>query len=404
MRASLRRWLSLVPLLALVACDGVALAPDGGASEPDAAAPSADAGPPPEDLDGFIEYQMAAGGLPGLAAAIVRPDGAEWIGTYGFADLEAERPVDEHTLFIMASVSKTVAAVRALQLVEAGRLDLDAPLETYVGFDVRHPDHPDAAITTRMLLTHTSGLMDDFGTLADVTTNGDPTETLAGFAEGYVTPGGAYYDAATNWGAAPGAARAYCNAGFGVLGHVLEEAGGAPFDEQTEAAVFAPLAMDGAGWLLADVDASRLATPYGYNGRGYNPLPQNGFAYYPASSLRVSVAGLSRFAAALLAGGVLEGRRILEEASVEELLRAQIPEIDPRQALAFSRRRVAGHEYVGHSGATFGGSTQMLLSVDRGHALVLFTNSDAYIRSRFGIPEGRDALEAILARLDAEAR
>ncbi|HJL15270.1 MAG TPA: serine hydrolase domain-containing protein [Sandaracinaceae bacterium LLY-WYZ-13_1] len=398
-------WIALAGLLVLPACDGVELASDAAvdASPRVDAPPTPDAGPP-EDLDGFVEHHMVAGGLPGVAAAIVRPDGVAWTGTYGYADLESERPVDEHTLFIMASVSKTIAAVRAMQLVEAGQLDLDAPVETYLDFTPRHPEHPDAPITTRMLLNHVSGLTDSFGTLAEVTTVGDPTETLGGFAEGYCVEGGAYYDAEDNWGAAPGTERAYCNAGYGVVGHVLERAGGGSLRAQSEAAIFAPLAMDGAGWFLADVDEDRVATPYAWNGRRYNPLPHNGFAFYPASSLRVSVAGLSRFARMLLNGGALDGTRVLDEASVEELLRPQIPAIDGRQALTFRERRVAGHLYVGHSGSTFGGSTQLLLGREGTHAILLFTNSDAYVRSRLGIEEGARAMEAILERLAAEAR
>ena len=400
-------WLfALAALLAVPACDPGLYDVDAAAPRDaaiDALPPGPDAGPPAE-LDAFIEYEMAVGGIPGAALAIVRPTGPAWTGTYGYADIESERLVDEHTLFIMASVSKTLAATRAMQLVELGLLDLDEPVDTYLGYPMRHPGFPDTAITTRMLLTHTSGLEDAFGTLAEVTTVGDPTETLTGFARGYVTPSGAYYDADANWGAAPGTAYSYANAGFGVVGAILEGAGGAPFSEQSGAAIFEPLLMDGCGWFLSDVDEARVATPYGYNGRGFNPLPQNGFAYYPASSLRVSVVGLGRFASALLAGGELDGARVLENASVDEMLRLQVPSVARNQALAFSERSIGGHRYIGHSGSTFGGSTQLLLSRDGAHAILLMTNSDAYIRSRLGLNAGDDALDRILERLDLEAR
>src|SRR3990172_12348796 len=104
---------------------------DAGAA--DAAPPfvRADAGPPPEDLDGFIQWEMAAGGLPGRAAATVTRDGVAWSGTYGLADVATATPVDDATLFVVASVSKPVAAVALLQLVEQGRIDLDAPASSY---------------------------------------------------------------------------------------------------------------------------------------------------------------------------------------------------------------------------------------------------------------------------------
>ncbi len=238
--------------------------------------------------------------------------------------------------------------------------------------------------------------------LSHVTTSDrDPDVSLADFAQGYLTPGGAY-DEGHNWGAAPGTRYSYCNAGFGVVGAVLEAAGGQDFRDQTRLGIFEPLAMDGAGWFLADVDASRLATPYAY-GRRFMALPQNGFAFYPASSLRVSIDGLARFLIAIGQGGVLDGARILSQASVDEILRHQIPGIDARQALTFRDRYVNGHLYVGHSGETFGGSTQMLLSREGTHGILLLTNSDAYVRSTFGQNAGSDAMEAILSRLDEEA-
>lgn len=388
-------------LLLLAACEE-ASAPPLDASTPEDAATASDAGPP-EDLDGYLEWQMRAGGIPGAAMAIVRGTEIAWIGTYGYADLEAMREVDPHTLFIVASISKTMAAVRALQLVEAGMLDLDAPLETYVPYEVRHPAHAGAPITTRMLLTHVSGLVDNWPMLGRATTYGtDPTETLAGFAEGYVTPGGEYY-AESSWASAPGTRHAYCNAGFGVVGDVIERAGGASFRAQTEAAIFDVLAMDGAGWFLEDVSPELLATPYGWNGRRFSPLPQNGFAFYPASSLRVSVTGLARFAIAIANGGALDGARVLSEESVTELLRAQVPELDRGQALTFSERSVNGHLYVGHSGSTFGGSAQMLLSREGDHGILLLTNGDAYVRAELGLEEGARAMEAMLRRLDEEA-
>lgn len=401
------RSLALLSVLSLAACVEVAPPlPDAGAV--DAQVRRRDAGPdagPPEELDAFIEWQMRAGGIAGAAAAIVDDGAIAWVGTYGYADLESARLVDEHTLFMVASISKTMVATRALQLAEQGLLDLDEPLETYVPYAVRHPAHPAVPITARMLLTHTAGLGDDWLVLGRASSEDDSTETLAGFAEGYVTPDGAHWGEG-NWGSAqPGAARSYCNAAFGVLGDVLERVGGSSFRTQTDEHVFGAIDMDGAGWLLADVEVERLAIPYSYQGgTSFGPLPHGGYAFYPATSLRVSITGLARYLAAVSRGGELDGGRVLEEASVVEMLRVQFPSISRGQALAFSDRRVADHLYVGHGGSSSGNSAQMLLSREGTHGIILLTNSDAYLRSRFGLEAGDRAMEAILERLDAEAR
>ncbi|MBX3249641.1 MAG: beta-lactamase family protein [Myxococcales bacterium] len=360
-----------------------------------------DAGPP-DDLDGFIEHHMAAGGIPGLGAAVLRGGEIAWVGTYGFADVETGRPVDARTLFIVASISKTVVAALAMQLVEDGALDLDAPLDD-LGYEMRHPDHPDAAITTRQLFAHTSGLRDNWPALARVTSEGeDDPMSLAEFGAAYVAPSGALF-ARGNFGDAPGARRDYCNAGFGVLGHVIERAAGAPLPALSEARLFVPLGMDGASWLLTDTDRARLATPYSWNRRqGFVATAHYGFAFYPATSLRISVLGLARFALAHLGGGALDDTRVLSEESVGELFRPQFPSLSGGQGLAWSARTTPTRRWIGHSGSTYGASTLMLLDPHEGLGLIVLTNSDAYVRSTIGFEEGTDALDAIVARLDAE--
>jgi CubicO group peptidase (beta-lactamase class C family) len=386
-------------LLVALACDGPAEVP-----EVDAYVPPPVDGGPPADLDGYIEWQMDAGGIPGVAIALLEGDQITEIHTYGFADVENEVPVDEHTIFLVASVSKTIAVGRVMQLVEDGLLDLDAPIETYVPYTVRHPAHPDAVITLRMLLTHTSGLDDTWSMLARATTSGtDPVETLSGFSEGYVIEGGAYWSE-LNWKAQPSTDREYCNAAFAIVGDAIERAGGASFREQTSTSIFEALEMDGAGWFIADVDPARLAVPYSFTGRLFTPYPQTGLAFYPAGSLRVSVTGIARYLLAIGNGGALGGSRILEQASVDEMLRIQFPEVSRGQALTFSQERINDHLYIGHSGSTSGGAAQILWSTEDALGIVLLTNSDAYIRSRLGFPEGEDAMTRILERLDEEVR
>jgi CubicO group peptidase (beta-lactamase class C family) len=361
-----------------------------------------DAGPPAA-LDPFVEHHMAAGGIPGVAAAVVRDGELAWVGTYGYADVAAEREVDAHTLFIVASVSKTILAALALQMAEDEALDLDAPVDAVLPYAVRHPTYPNVPITARALFAHVGGLRDNWPALGRVTTQDvDAPMSLAEFGAAYVSEEGALYSDA-NFGDRPETRRVYCNAGFGLLGHLLEVAGQSPLEALSEARLFGPLRMDGASWFLRDTDLTRLAVPYSWSRRdGFLPNPHFGFAHYPATSLRVSVTGLSRFAIAMLRGE-LEGVRVLSDASVAELGRPQFPEVSGGQGLAWSWRVVGGRRWLGHSGSTYGASTLLLLQPDEQLAIVLLTNSDAYVRSEFGFSEGADAIAEIAARLDAEA-
>lgn len=369
------------------------------------AAPAPDAGPPPEALDDFVRWEMEQGGIPGLAAAIVADGGVAWQGLYGFADVDAAQPVTERTLFGVGSVTKTLILTRVLQLAEAGTLDLDAPLDDVLPFPVRHPDFPDVSITPRMLMTHTSGLADDWLVLGGVTTEGvDNILPLVDFARGYVTPGGAYWGA-SNFRSRAGTEWDYCNAGWAVLAAAGEEASGEGFRESIGAQIFTPLGMDDSGFFLADVDPALLATPYTYDRghRRFDALMQPGYGHWPATGLRTNVVDMARFARMWLGSGTLDGVQVLGAATAEAAFGLQVPSLSARQALGFRYRNVAGRRYVGHSGATIGGSAQLLLRPADGKALILMTNGDSYVRDRFGFTEGADAIERILERLDAES-
>jgi CubicO group peptidase (beta-lactamase class C family) len=373
-----------------------------GAPVPDAGV-ATDAGPP-EDLEGFVTWQMQRGHIPGLAAAIVRDGSIAWVGTWGFADVEAAAPVTEDTLFAVASISKTVAGTVLLTLVEEGLVDLDARVDEVVPYAVVHPAHPDDAVTVRSLLTHTSGLADSWLVLGRAGNPGDPETSLRAFAEGYVTPGGAFYEDG-NWGeAAPGTDYAYCNAAFALVGDVVEAASGRSFRTLSDERVFGPLGMDGSGWFLADVDAGDLAVLYTWSrGTGYAPLDETGVANYPATNLRTSVRDLARFLAMHAGGGALDGARVLDAATVDAIRTRQIPSVARSQGLVWSYDHVGTHDYLAHGGATLGGSAWFGYRVDDGVGVVMMSNSDAYVLRRVGVTDGAEALDAIRDRLDAEA-
>jgi CubicO group peptidase (beta-lactamase class C family) len=105
-------------------------------------------------IENVVQSEMAARGIPGLQLTIVQHNKVVFTGAYGQANIEAKTPVTEQTVFPINSMSKAFAGVAAMQLVEAGKLDLDAPLAKYLeGLPASW-----SAITVRQTLTHMSGL------------------------------------------------------------------------------------------------------------------------------------------------------------------------------------------------------------------------------------------------------
>lgn len=373
----------------------------GTASEP-APAPVVEAPAPDAQISALIKEQMRAGGLPAVSVAVIAKDEVKWTRAFGFADIDARKVADPDTIFVVASVSKTVVGEALMQLVDDGKLDLDVPLETYLPYAVRHPDHPEVEITARMLITHTSGLNDDWIELGSASQDGDSPVTLREFAQGYVTPGGRYYG--MSWGAKPGTRRSYCNAAFGVVGDLVETVAGKTLPALSKERIFGPLGMTSTGWHLGDLDASRLAVPYGGTWDDFIATEHQGYAFYPATGLRTTAGDMARFVHAVMRYGELDGHRVMSEPTARSMRDVPFPEIDRDQALIWSWDTVEGRRVLEHSGSTVGGAAIVRIDPENQTGIVLLTNSDAYIRSRFGMREGAVALAEIAKALEAHAR
>lgn len=255
-------------------------------------------------------------------------------------------PVNEATLFRVASISKLVVALGVMRLVEAGTLDLDRDVSSYLGWRLRNPHFPDEAITLRQLLSHTSSLRDAGGYF---------------WTEGHrlrdaLTPGGALYGEGRAWAkeAAPGRHFRYANLPSGVVAEAMEAATGERFDRLMKRLVLDPLGMPGgfhppdfskddvanlatlyrkrenlpngeenwrdpAGRWYAQVDDYASAPPKPRAGPDYRP-GTNGTLMSPMGGLRTSARGLYRVMRMLMDRGMVDGRAFLKPATVDAML------------------------------------------------------------------------------------
>ncbi len=240
----------------------------------------------PTQLHERIQSEMQKEGIPSLAAAIVKDDQIVWQHTYGFEDLASKTPPTEDTIYLLASISKTITATAVMQLYERGQLDLDTDINTYLSFDIRNPHFPEVPITARTLLTHTSGLAwptnEEDPHFNDVYPD-DSAPPLSSWLKEYLTPGGSQYLATTWKNTRPGAQVQYSNIGGGLLGYLVESITNQDFGEYCKANIFGPLAMSNTGFKLRDVDQSRLATLY-HEGK---VMGQYSVSHYPASTAKL---------------------------------------------------------------------------------------------------------------------
>ncbi|SDC08800.1 Beta-lactamase [Pelagirhabdus alkalitolerans] len=111
------------------------------------------------DVEAKTETLLSKYKIPGAAISMIEDGQVTWMGTFGYADLDVNRKVDQNTVFQVASISKSVTALGVMKLVEDGLINLDDPIENYITrWQLPESEYDQKAITVRGLLSHTSGL------------------------------------------------------------------------------------------------------------------------------------------------------------------------------------------------------------------------------------------------------
>ncbi len=211
-----------------------------------------------------IQDRMRLYKVPGVSLAVIRDYKIEWVKSYGLADTTARLPVTAETLFSAGSISKLVAAVAALKLVEMGKLTLDAPINTYLkSWQLGENDKTrQTPVTLRMLLSHRGGTSQSayFGFTPDKIPLPSVPDILAG------KPGTDSRPVVVN--GEPGKGVNYSGGGYLVAQMAMMDATGQDFATLADELIFRPLTMTGASFVqpLPPSLASRLAWAYSPNG------------------------------------------------------------------------------------------------------------------------------------------
>ena len=316
---------------------------------------------------------LSQGVVTSLGVALATSDRLVWATNYGFADLDTRQPPSATTLFGIGSTSKMFAAAAVMQLVEQGRVNLDAPLVHYVP-SFRMADARYTNITVRMLLNHATGLP---GTTYR---NGLTFQPIPGFADHVLAA-----LAKERLKAAPGYMEVYCNDGFTLVEILVREVTGQSYAEYVQAAILDPLGMkhsaytetpfpDGA---YAKFYCSGLAQPEEFVG------PQ------AAGGLYTTPTDLAAFARMFLNRGALGSTQILAAASVAAMAVDQtLGTFNPVKSFGFTYGlgwdtvREPGLQAVGIEGWAKGGDTgfygaEMMIAPQAGLTVVVMGTQGA---------------------------
>ena len=326
-----------------------------------------------EALEGRVAEILNRRPAVGLAVGVVRDGALAFFSGHGFADIPSRTPVTEDTVFRVGSLTKTFTAVAVMQLVEQGRVDLDAPANDYLrAFRLVPADPTWRPATVRHLLTHTSGIR-------EVLHPWDVGRELFGEtvrSERMVPSLARYYGAGLWVGAEPGTRWRYTDHGFATLGQLVEDVSGRPFDRFLREDLFAPLGMAHTDLVRSEAVRARLAT--GYDLRSGGPEPHSDYEVVTAGggAAYSTPRDMARYLAALLGGGGNEHGSVLKPATLATMFEPQY-QPDPRipgLGLAFFRGIAGGHAVLEHQGVVPAFTSQIFLAPDDGVGLMAFTN------------------------------
>jgi CubicO group peptidase (beta-lactamase class C family) len=298
-------------------------------------------------------------------AVLVAKDGRVLFSrAYGLADRERRVPNTVGTRFRIGSMSKMFTAVAIMQLVEAGKVKLTAPLGTYM------PDYANRAVATRVtigqLLTHTGGTGNL--PLRDVLAHRNELRTLADYMRRYGRRGLDFQ---------PGSRWSYSSYGFVLLGRVIEKVTARSYYDYVQQHVYAPAGMNHSGSLPEDQAVPARSI-------GYMKLPTTGARVPNTDTLpyRGNSAGggystvedLGRFAQALL------NHRLLSPYRTQLLITGKVPAAPAfgrRYAYGFvDDRDAGGNGWVGHGGAALGMNGDLRIYPDSGYVVAVLANID----------------------------
>jgi CubicO group peptidase (beta-lactamase class C family) len=325
-----------------------------------------------KDMGAYLAEIEAAG----VTCAVVKDNKVIYHHNFGVKDLATKEPVDDQTLWRIASISKSFTATSLLQQVEQGKLSLKDDVSDLLGFTVRNPKYPDVPITLEMLLSHTSSINDSQGYWTTIDIINPDINTSAGDCYNDYAPGSGGYE--------------YCNLNLNLAGTILERVSGERFDQYVVNHVLRPLGLYG-GYCVDSLDKSRFAHLYSWDAdnqkfvdnydEAYAPrsekvanytMGHDALIFSPTGGMKISGLDLARYMTMHMNYGTTpDGIRIISEESSRDM---QTPRSEPEHYglnLWLADDYVPGITLVGHTGGAYGLSSAMFFHPEDKYGFVI---------------------------------
>ncbi len=324
-----------------------------------------------------IRKHMQENKIPATSVALWRDGRIVWEEGFGLADKENGIAATPHTMFCLASLSKTMTATALMTLVQAGKVDLDKPANDYLGDDTItvHIGDP-AQVTVRRLADHSAGVAagDQFFYGQDVAKTPSIQEVIRRYGIVVAPPGERYR---------------YSNIGYGILGHLVEKVAGKPYADYMREDVFLPLGMRHSAENIPAGLEKQHAIRYDFD---RNPIPFYVSAEPASASIYSSAHDLARFGMFLLKNRVPGLEPVLSGVSIDAMTAMTINEkaVPTRLArpgesgygVGLEVGTLGGYRTVGHSGSSSGVSSNLVLFPSENVGIVMLANVDGGVSGK----------------------
>lgn len=325
-------------------------------------------------IDVWLEAQQAYEDLPGISAIALKDQEVLWEGAYGYANVEAGREMTPETICSICSISKLFTSVSVMNLYEEGKLRLDDKVEDILPwFDLNQQYESSGPITIRTLLTHSSGLPREiayshwngpdyyFPTKEEIIERLSEQETLY--------PASTYFQ--------------YSNLAMALLGFVVEEVSGMPYDEYVRDLILDPLELDDTRtYMPEDMHGAKLAIGYSPMDRDRERIRLNFFeanGVDAAAGFSSTVRDLAAFAAWNFRLYENNDEEILKPATLKNMHNIHWMDSDfgTSWGLGFSvYKGPDGKKWVGHGGYCPGYQSTLALDLENKMAYSVMINSN----------------------------
>ena len=314
--------------------------------------------------DGFMPYALKSGDIAGAVVVVVKDGAVLFEKGYGYSDIAARSPVDpDRTLFRVGSTSKLFTWTAVMQLVEQGKIELDADVNRYLDFKI--PPRDGKPVTMRNIMTHTAGFEETLKSLIET----DPSRllTLQAIVKRW-TPERIF---------PAGSTPAYSNYAAALAGYIVARVSGESFEDYIDRHIFAPLGMEHSSFQQPLPKALQADMSKGYALASQPEKPYELIAVAPAGSLATTGSDIARFMIAHLQNGAYGANRILKADTAQEMHTTALTMIPPldRMLLGFYEDNYNGHRVIAHGGDTQWFHSDLNLFIDDGVGVFISVNS-----------------------------